>query len=90
MSSRQCPALSESKIRVHVINNNNNKTRGGRVERDAGGDEKQSTKSAWLNINVNLNVNTHHISKNLTHLLYIIIFTKKNYGKQHRLSNTVS
>jgi len=37
---------------VLVIDNDNNQIRGGRVERDAGGDEKQLIKFAWLNIEV--------------------------------------
>jgi len=32
---------------MHVINNGNNEIRGGGVERDAGGDEKQLIKFAW-------------------------------------------
>jgi len=34
-------------ICVHVIDNGNNEIRGGRVEWDAGGDEKQLIKFAW-------------------------------------------
>ena len=37
-------SLLSIKIRVHVIDNS---IRGGRVERDAGGDEKQLIKFAW-------------------------------------------
>jgi len=40
-------SLLSIEIRVHVINNGNNEIRGGRVERDAGGDEKQVIKFAW-------------------------------------------
>ena len=32
---------------MHVIDNSHNETRGGRVERDAGWDEKQLIKFAW-------------------------------------------
>jgi len=32
---------------VHVIDNGNNEIRGGGVERDVGGDEKQLIKFAW-------------------------------------------
>ena len=35
---------------MHVIDNSNNEIRGGRVERDAGGDEKQLSKFAWPNV----------------------------------------
>ena len=35
-------------MRVHVIDNSNNEIRGGEVKRDAGGDEKQLIKFAWL------------------------------------------
>ena len=56
MPSSNIQLFLNQKIRVHVINNSKNETRDGRVERDAGGDEKQSTKPAWPNINVNLDV----------------------------------
>ena len=32
---------------MHVIDNSHNEIRGSRVERDAGGDEKQLIKFAW-------------------------------------------
>jgi len=40
-------SLLSIEIRVHVIDNGNNETRSGRVERDAGGDEKQLIKFSW-------------------------------------------
>jgi len=40
-------SLLSIEIRVHVIDNGNNEIRGGGVERDAGGDEKQLIKFAW-------------------------------------------
>jgi len=43
-------SLLSIEIRVHVINNGNNEIRGSRVKRDAGGDEKQLIKFAWLNL----------------------------------------
>ena len=42
-------SLFRIKIRVHVIDNSYNEIRGGRVERDTGGDEKQLIKFAWPN-----------------------------------------
>jgi len=40
-------SLLSIKIRVQVIDNSNNEIRGGGVEMDAGGDEKQLIKFAW-------------------------------------------
>ena len=42
-------SLLSIKIRVQVIDINNNEIRGGGVERDAGGDETQLIKFAWPN-----------------------------------------
>jgi len=39
-------------IYMHVIDNGNNEIRGGGVERDAGGDEKQLIKFTWPYCNV--------------------------------------
>ena len=35
------------KISVHIIDNNKNESRGGGVQRDVGGDEKQLIKFVW-------------------------------------------
>ena len=43
-------SLFSIEVHVHVIDNGNNEIRGGRVERDAGGDEKQLIKFAWPNV----------------------------------------
>jgi len=42
-------SLLSIEMRVHVIDNGNNEIRGGGVEKDAGGDEKQLIKFAWPN-----------------------------------------
>jgi len=39
-------SLLSTEIHVHMIDNGNNEIRGGRIERDAGGDEKQLIKFA--------------------------------------------
>ena len=41
------PSLLGIEKRVNVIDNGNNEIRGGGVERDVGGDEKQLIKFAW-------------------------------------------
>ena len=46
--------LLSIEICVHVIDNGNNEVRGGGVERDAGGDEKQLIKFAWPKVNLQL------------------------------------
>jgi len=40
-------SLFSIEIHVHVMDNGNFEIRGGREERDAGGDEKQLIKFAW-------------------------------------------
>ena len=45
-------SLLSIKIHVHLIDNNNNKIRGGRAKRDAGGDEKQLIKFAWPKLGI--------------------------------------
>ena len=45
-------SLLSIKIRVHVINKGNNEIRGGGVERDTGGDEKQLIKFAWPKVRI--------------------------------------
>ena len=40
-------SLLSIKISVHIIDNSKNESRGGGVQRDAGGDEKQLIKFVW-------------------------------------------
>ena len=53
-------SLVSIEIHVHVIDNSNNEIRGGGVERDAGGDEKQLIKFAWPNHEIFRSPSTLH------------------------------
>jgi len=53
-------SLLSIEVRVHVIDNGNNKIRGSKVERDAGGDEKQLIKFAWPNHEIFRSPSTLH------------------------------